>query len=584
MTGERVQRRLAAIVSVDVVGYSRLMEQDETGTLARLKTLRAELLHPKVAEYGGRIVKTTGDGTLVEFGSAVDALSHAVALQHAMAERHAQVPGDQQIQLRLGINVGDIIIEGDDIFGDGVNIASRIESLAEPGGICISGRVYEYVKGRLDVAFEDLGEQTVKNITEPLHVYRVRLEGLPARSSDAESLSAKHSKPSIAVLPFDNLSNDPEQEFFADGMTEDIITELSRYPDVFVIARNSTFTYKNRAFTVQDVCRELGAHYVVEGSVRKSGNRLRVTVQLIDGWTGSHLWAERYDRDLVDVFEVQDELTQAIVATLPGRLWPAEVNRLRRKPPQDLAAFDYMLAGRIHHHRVTRSDNAEALRLLDRAIELDPDFAEAYAWKAGTLGQALACSFAEDPAAVEKRAIEALEKALALDENSVECHRLLCEVNMEGRQLDQAAIHNDLALSLNPNDPRIVAQKGELLTWLGNPGEGVEWIRKSCRLDPFGVPVRSHLLGRALYGCGAYAEAVTAYQQKSPPRYGNLADMAACHAQIGDEDAAAESVRAVLALKPGFTISSYVARLPYRHSADRDHLVDGLRKAGLPDS
>jgi adenylate cyclase len=392
------------------------------------------------------------------------------------------------------------------------------------------------------------------------------------------------SKPSIAVLPFDNMSGDPEQEYFADGITEDIITELSRFADLFVIARNSAFTYKGRAVKVQDVGRDLGVHYVAEGSVRKAGNRVRVSVQLIDASVGTHLWAERYDRELVDIFDLQDELTQAIVATLHGRVGSAEEDRLRRKPPQDMAAFDYLLAGRIHHHRVTEEDNAEALRLLNKAIELDPRFAQAYAWKACTLGQALQFGFGDNPEKLETEAVAAVNKALSLDENNVECHRLLCEVYMERRSLDRAAVHNGRALALNPNDPRIVAQKGELLTWLGESKEGVDWIKKAVRLDPHGAHARAPLLGCALYGARQYSEAAEAYRQITSPRYGHLANLAACYAQAGRHAAAEEQAAAVLHIKADFTIDGYLQSLAYQETTDRRHLEEGLRKAGLPDA
>ncbi len=584
MAEQRVQRRLAAILVADVVGYSRLIEHDEEGTRARLRSLHADVIEPRITADGGRIVKTSGDGILVEFGSAVDAVRNALTIQTAMSGRDDALPEDRRIMFRVGINVGDVIVEGADIHGDGVNVAARLEGLCGPGEVYVSGTVYDQAAGKLAATFEDLGEQTVKNIAKPVRVYRTR-----ARSEETtytvgttEPLPLPD-KPSIAVLPFDNMSGDPEQEFFADGITENIITELSRYPHLFVIARNSVFTYKGQAVKVQDIRRDLGVHYVVEGSIRKSGNRVRVTVQLIDSATGNHVWAERYDRELVDIFDLEDELTQAIVATLPGHLGSAEEDRLRRKPPQDMAAFDYLLAGKIYHHRVTKEDNAEALRLLDKAIQLEPRFAQAYAWKACTLGQSIEFGFAESPKEYYKQAVEAVNKALSLDENDVECHRLLCEINMEHHQLDKAVIHGDRALALNPNDPRIVAQKGELLTWLGKPDEGAEWIKKAIRFDPHRAHARAHLLGRALYGSRRYADAVDAYRQITSPRYAHRLDMAACYAQLGSDAEAKEQAAAALRLKPDFTIESFVRSLPFKETTDRDHLADGLRKAGLPE-
>lgn len=584
MVREGIQRRLAAILSADVAGYSRLMSADEAGTLAVLKTHRAEFIDPTIAKFGGRIVKLMGDGALVEFPSVVDAVECAVAIQNGMDERNADVPKERRVEFRIGINLGDIIIERDDIYGDGVNIAARLEGLADPGGFCVSGKVYEEIGNKLQVAFESLGPTTVKNIPNPVQVYRwsATPTGRELATFGAEGAARLPDKPSIVVLPFNNMSNDPEQEYFADGITEDIITELSRYSGLFVIARKSAFTYKNRDAKAQDIRRDLGVHYIVEGSVRRAGDRVRVTVQLIDSETGNHVWAHRYDRKLVDMFDLQDALTQAIVATVPGRLLLAEENRIRRKPPQQMAAYDYLLAGRIHHHRATGEDNARALRLLDSAIRLAPDFAEAYAWKACTLGQALEFGFCGDAEETEREAIALIEKALLLNEDDVECHRLLCEVSMEGRRLDQAESHNNLALAMNPNDPRIVAQRGELLVWLGRAKEGVEWIEKAIRLDPFSASSRAHLLMRGLYCDRRYAEAIEAFRKIAKPRYMHLAEAAACYARMGAQTSASELTKVALQLNPDFTVDQYMRTRTFQDSADAEHLAEGLRAAGLP--
>ncbi len=584
MAREGIKRRLAAILSADVAGYSRLMSEDEAGTLAALKAHRAELIDPTVAGFGGRIVKLMGDGALVEFPSVVDAVECAVAIQGGIAERNAEVPEDQRIVFRIGINLGDVIIEGDDIYGDGVNIAARLEGLAEPGGFCVSGKVYEEVGNKLHTVFENLGPTKVKNIPKPVQVYHwtaTATDPAPGPMAATGALPLPD-KPSIVVLPFDNMSDDPEQEYFADGITEDIITELSRFSSLFVIARKSAFTYKGRAAKAQEIRHDLGVRYIVEGSVRRAGDRVRFTVQLIDSETGSHVWAERYDREFADMFDLQDEITQAIVATLPGRLLLAEESRFRRQPPQQMAAYDYVLAGRIHHHRVTPEDNAEAMRLLDAAIQLDPEFAEAFAWKACTLGQALEYGFRDDFEEAEKEAFELMDVALSLDENDVECHRLLCEVRMEGRQLDQAWIHCERALAMNPNDPRIVAQRGEILTWLGQAEEGVEWIERAMRSDPFGAPSRAHLLGRALYSARRYADAIDAFKKIVSPRYMHLAETAACHARIDDQTAATKLAAATLRLNPDFTVEQYMRTRTYQDPADAAHLAEGLRAAGLP--
>src|SRR5438105_2913649 len=362
---EPQERRLAAILAADMVGYSRLMECDETGTLARLKTHRLELIDPTIAKNKGRIIKTTGDGMLVEFQSVADAVECAAEIQRRMARRNADVSPARWIEYRIGINLGDVIVDDGDIFGDGVNVAARLQELAASGGICVSAAVRDQVGDRLDVAFEDLGEQNVKNIARPIRVFRVLCdnESQPRpNAADAKSIAA--TKPSLVVLPLVNMSGDPEQEFFADGLTEDIITELSRFRELLVISRNSAFVHKGKAVKVRDIAREFGVQYVVEGSVRKAADRVRVTVQLIDAETDRHLWAERYDRRIEDIFAIQDEVSAAIVGTLPGRIEAAGHDRAKRKPTENMAAYEYVLTGKILHHRETAHDNAEAPRML----------------------------------------------------------------------------------------------------------------------------------------------------------------------------------------------------------------------------
>ena len=469
------ERRLAAVLAADMVGYSRLMEADETGTLARLKTHRIELIDPAIAKNRGRIIKTTGDGMLVEFHSVVDAVLCAAEVQRRMAKRNADVAPARWMQFRIGINLGDVIVEGNDIFGDGVNVAARLEMLADPGGICVSGAVRDQVGDRLeDIGFEDLGDQAVKNIARPIHVYRVRLEpASKAGQEDAKNTAAAPvlaRKPSIAVLPLVNMSGDPQQEFFADGLTEDLITELSRFHDLLVISRNSTFVYKGKAVKMQEVARELGVDYLLEGSVRKSGDRIRVTVQLIDAETDRHIWAERYDRELEDIFAIQDEMTRAIVATLPGRVEAASHDRAKRKPTDNMAAYECVLAAKVLHHRSTREDNAEAQRLLDRALALDPNYAHAHAWKACVLGQTWVYNWCADRDATFQQVAAELEIALALDDNDSDVHRILAALNVNREDHDKAAYHQERALALNPNYDLVVVQQGELLTWLGAAG------------------------------------------------------------------------------------------------------------------
>ncbi len=578
-----MERRLAAIMATDVVGYSRLIRADEEGTLAALKALRADIIDPKLAEHHGRIVKLMGDGMLAEFPSVVDAVRAAVETQRAVTEHNSGLPEDKRIRFRVGINLGDVVIDGDDIHGDGVNVAARLEGLAEAGGICISGSVHDQVRDRLDLAFEDMGEQTVKNIARPIRVWRW-LEAARAGSTMARSepLSLPD-KPSIAVLPFENMSGDPEQEYFADGITEDIITELARFQNLVVIARNSTFTYKGKATRIKDVARDLGVQYVVEGSVRRAGSRVRVTVQLIESKSEKHVWAERYDRELTDIFEIQDELTKAIVGALPSRLEAADIERIKRKPPQDLAAYDYVLRSKILHHRGTKEANAEALQVLNKAIVVDPEYAQAYAWKACTLRQAILRGYAEEPDVFNAQRIQNAEKALALDENDMECLRILCEIHMEQEDLDKAEHYHNRAFALNPNDPRMLAQRGELMTWLGKPEEGVEWVQKAMQLDPLGADGFAHLLGRALRADRRYEDAIEAYKQVRVVRYQHSAELAACCAATGNDHEAAKQKAETIRLNPEFSTEKYVASLPYKNAGDREHLRDALRRAGLPE-
>ena len=482
-----MEHRLAAVLAADMAGYSRLMEADETGTLARLRTHRIELVDPAIAKNNGRVIKTTGDGMLVEFQSVTDAVRCAVEIQERMKRRNSDVPKERRMEFRIGINLGDIIFDNDDIFGDGVNIASRIEQLADIGGICVTAAVATQIVDRLDIALDDLGEKKLKNITRPVHLYRVMLDGSsqPFQQANHHSQETRPvSKPSILVLPFDNMSGDPEQEFFADGLTEDITTELSRHHELFVISRNSSFIYKNRAVNVREVAEKLGAQYLVEGSVRKVGDRVRVTAQLIDTANDAHIWADRYDRKLDDIFAIQDEVTAAIAATLPGRLEAAQRDQLARKKPASMAAYECVLTAKVLHHRGTVSDNQQAQALIDRALALDPDYAHAHAWRACILGQAWVHGWCQDKDTVWNEIVAALDKALALDDNDADVHRILAAVNVNNNALTTARYHQERALALNPNYDLVVVQQGELLTWLGRPEEGAEWIRKAMRLNP----------------------------------------------------------------------------------------------------
>jgi adenylate cyclase len=579
MADNQEQRRLAAILIADVVGYSRMMGANESATLNAVSAHLEEFIRPLVGEFHGRVVKTLGDGLLTEFASAVNAVQCAVAFQRGMATRSEGVAEDERIRFRIGINVGDIIIRDNDVFGDGVNIAARLEGVAPSGGIAVAANVHEQVKGKIAQEFDDIGPQRVKNIKEPVHAFSVVLDG--AGTLAKPSVARERSLPSVVVLPFVNTSGEASQDFFADGLTEDVIADLSRFPDLFVIARNSAFSYKGRAVKVQEIARDLGVHYVVEGSVRRSGNRVRVSVQLIDAATGKHISADRFDHEMADIFDLQDDVTLSIVATLPGHLHLAEVDRVRRMPPQDLAAYDCVLAGRIHHHKATPEDNAKALKLLDQAIKLDPDYAPAYAWKACVLGQAAQFGFLEDTPEIMKRAMASIHHALSIEESNVECHRLLCEVYIMYHKLDTAMAHAERALSLNPNDPRLVAQRGELLTWLGDAEEGVEWAGKAARLDPLGAPGRAHLLGRAYYAAGRYAEAAVAFRTVPSPTCGQRAELAASLRQAGRDVEAATATAELKQECNEFSVIEYIEKMPFARQNDRDHLAEGMKKAGV---
>jgi adenylate cyclase len=581
------ERRLAAVLAADMVGYSRLMEVDEAGTLARLKTHRLELIDPTIAKNRGRIIKTTGDGLLVEFQSVNDAVLCAAEIQRRMAQRNADVAPARWMEFRIGINLGDVIVEKNDIFGDGVNVAARLEALAEPGGICVSGAVRDQVGNRLDdVSFEDIGDQSVKNITRPIRVFRIRLQpemtAAPESSKEAAAAVTIAKKPSIVVLPLVNMSGDAEQEFFADGLTEDIITELSRFRDLLVISRNSAFVHKGRAVKVQDVARDLGVDYVIEGSVRKAGDRVRVTVQLIDAQTDRHIWAERYDRKLEDIFVIQDELTCAIVATLPGRVEVATQDRAKRKPTDNMAAYECVLTAKVLHHRSIPEDNAEAQRLLGRAIALDPNYGHAHAWKACVLGQSWIYGWCADRDATFQQVAAELDIALALDDNDSDVHRILAAVSLARDDHDKASYHQERALALNPNYDLVVVQQGELLTWLGRPEEGIDWIKKAMRLNPY-HPERfwSHL-GRAYYGAEKFAEAAAAFARITRPDHTHHAFLAATFAQMGNTVAAGAHAAEVLKRESQFSAAAYLATQHYKRDMDRRRHETGLLKAGLP--
>jgi len=540
-----------------------------------------DLVAGVIAKHHGRVVDMPGDNILAEFASAVDAVEAAVAMQMQLVTCNSGLPEERRMSFRVGVNLGDVIEEDGRVYGDGVNIAARIEALAETGGICVSGKVYEEVGRKLDLGFHDMGEIELHNINSRVRVYRVSRAGetAPAKTPAAP----RSTKPSIIVLPFSNMSGDAEQEFFADGLTEDILTDLSRFHELFVISRNTSFKYKGQAVDVKKVARELGVQYVVEGSVRKAASRVRVSVQLIDAEADAHIWAERYDRELDDIFAIQDQVTTAIVAMLPGRVAAAAHDRAERKPTENMAAYECVLAAKVLHHRSNRGDNAKAYGLIERAIEIDPKYAHAHAWKACILGQQWGYGWCDDRAATEKVIIGALEIALRLDDNDSDVHRILAAIALVYHDHDKAAYHQQRALSLNPNDDLIVVQQGELLTWHGEAQEGIEWIRKAMRLNPYHPARFWHHLGRAYFAAHRYGEAVEVMQHITPPDLLQRALIAACHAMIGNDAAAAAQLREILQRKPDFSVEQdCLPTLHYKRASDLAHHRDGLRKAGLP--
>jgi pentatricopeptide repeat protein len=574
-------RRLAAILAADVAGYSRLMGADEEGTLERLKALRHELIDPKIAEHRGRIVKTTGDGLLVEFASVVDAVRCAVELQQAMPERNAGVAADKRIELRIGINLGDVIVEGDDLYGDGVNIAARIEALADAGGVFVSNTVYDHVRDRLPFVFEDLGEQQVKNIARPVRVYRVRDAGAPRNQSAPEPpVLALPDKPSIAVLPFANMSGDPEQEYFADGMVEEIITALSRIRWLFVIARNSSFTYKGQAVDVKQVGSELGVRYVLEGSVRKAGGRVRITAQLIDASIGSHLWADRFDGSLDDVFELQDQVAASVAGVIEPTLQAAEIRRSSERPTNDLTAYDLYLRALAHVTARERDRLAHAFDLLGRAIERDPHYGPALAQTAYYYYQLDIHGWVHDREGNRRKSLDLARQALrsAPDDPEVLAHAAHV-LGYFDEDIDAAVALVDRALVLNPSYAGGWYWSGVLRNWVGQPDLALEHFATFLRLSPRErFPFYLTAIGIALFFDRRFDEAA-AKLHESLERFPNHAVtyrvLASCCAHMGRLDEAREVIGRLR------TITAVVvpSRLPWRNPSHRELFLSGLRLA-----
>jgi adenylate cyclase len=576
MAEERAQRRLAAILAADVVGYSRLMQADEAGTLTALKARRTGILQPLISTHHGRIVKVMGDGVLVEFASAVNAVTCAVELQEAMAAANSDIPDDRRIVLRIGINLGDVMVEGQDLYGDGVNIAARIEALADAGNVFISQTVFSHVKGKVQVGFDDLGEQSLKNMAEPVRVYR--LSDISTRTTGAPVAAGNlPSKPSIAVLPFVNMSGDPEQQYLSDGVTEDIITELPRYRELLVIARNSSFQFRNKSMDMKHIGRELGAAYLVEGSLRKAGDRLRVTAQLIEAETGSHIWADRYDRSLDDVFLIQDELTQAIAATLVSQLRRSGAERASRKPTEQWAAYEYVLQA---DYCADRYDNETAETLLKRAIAIDPNYALAYARLSHVYLQRFCDDFRAET--LELTLAEA-QKALSLDDRNDVCHRMIGCALTFFEKYDLAGSHLDRAITLNPNNVIGVTTRAMWLVRVGRPGDALESLDEAMKRDPFPPPWFWEVRAMALFQQKCYIEVIESINRKSPLKHWDHAYLAGAYIRLGKDAEARAEAAEVLRMKPDFSTAAYAIEEPFKNRADQKHLLDAFRAAGLPE-
>ena len=580
------RRRLAAILAADIVGYSRLMSADEEGTLAALRTRRREILQPAVSKHHGRIVKVMGDGVLVEFGSAVDAVTCAVELQEAMEAANAGLTADRRIMLRVGVNLGDVMVEGNDIYGDGVNIAARLETIAEPGSVFVSRTVFNHVRGKVRLGFEDLGSRALKNLPEPVQVFRVRANG---EASATPAGPALPDRPSIAVLPFQNMSGDTEQDYFADGMVDDIITELSRMRWLFVIARNSSFAYKGRAIDLKQVGRELGVRYLLEGSVRKAGNRVRITGQLIDAATGMHIWADRFEGELKDIFDIQDQVTASVVAAIGPKLEQAEIERAKRKPTGSLDAYEYYLRGLAGVYRWTREGNEEALRMFYRAIELDPDYASAHGFAARCFSQRKTAGWIVDR---EKEAAEAArlahlaaelgrDDAVALWTAGITLAFVVGDIEYGDRLTDRALV-------LNPNLASAWLFSGWVKVMMGDPDAAIERFARAMRVSPQDPLFFQMQAGTALshFFAGRYDEAsrwaeLAGREEKSFLLV--LCAAAASHALAGRLVEAKTAMDRLRRYDPNLRLSNIADFLTLRRPEDFARWKEALGKAGLPE-
>ncbi|MEQ1950011.1 adenylate/guanylate cyclase domain-containing protein [Mesorhizobium sp. CN2-181] len=585
MADKQIQRRLAAILAADVVGYSRLMERDETATHTQLTARWREVLDPLVEKHLGRIFKRTGDGVFIEFGSAVNAVECAAALQRAMASANEGAPEGRAIVLRVGVNLGDVLVEGSDLFGDGVNLAARIETLATPGGVAISDNVHQYVHGRVGVDFADSGHHEVKNIERPVHIWSWSPDGavVAAPSPSPEPPPAMPDRPSIAVLPFDNMSGDPEQGYFADGITEDIITDLSKVSGLFVIARNSSFAYKGQSPDVRRVSRELGVRYVLEGSVRRAANRIRINAQMIDGTTGGHVWADRFDRQVEDIFEVQDEVTRTIVTALKVKLTDGEEARRESRAKIEPEAYDLLVRSRQVVMQLSPKTAVEARAMLEHALEINPGLALAYA----RLSMIAFADYANQwngatPANLD-RALELARKAIETDESEPQGHIALALALSWMKRLDEAEPAAERAIALSPNLADAYTGLGNIRDFQGRFEDAVALYTRAHRLDPQ-FDMALNFLGRALLALGRYGEAEIAFKRRLllAPRSDMTRFYLAClHGLTGRYDEARRYWSELLEVNPGFSVEHLRSALPYRDPRQIDRWVEGLKRAGV---
>jgi len=587
-----IERRLAAIFSADVAGYSRLMGNDEVSTVRTLTAYR-EVMSALIQQHRGRVVDSPGDNMLAEFSSVVDALQCAVEIQQELQTKNADLPPPRRMQFRIGINLGDVIVEGERIYGDGVNIAARLESLADAGGICISGTVYDQVETKLALGYESLGEQSVKNITKPIRAYRVQsapdpmFSSLPGKSEITARLQTGvlplPEKPSIAVLPFVNMSSDPEQEYFSDGITEDLITDLSKVSGLFVISRNSVLMYKGKAVKPEQVSTDLGVRYMLEGSIRKAGARVRITAQLIDATTGYHLWAERYDRNLEDIFAVQDEVTNKIVAALEVKLTEGEQDRLGRPLTKNIEAYDFYLRGRDHYDRATQESNQLAHQLFTNAVTLDPQFAAAHVYVGWTYFAQWSLGWSQDLQTLDL-ALAAAQRAIAVDALLSDSHRLLGIVYLWKKQYDLATTEIERALTLDPNCADTYCALAEVFNFSGRPAETPELVEKAMRLNPQYPTWYLWALGHAYYLLRRYEDAIVTFKRaltRNPDFIPANGFLTIIYAETGSPAEAKVAGGTVQKLSPGFSFATLQQRLPYKDPAVLERILDAARRSGL---